>query len=80
MQSIVTKHTCTPIYASGDSMGDYEMVVAVLKKNGYALIQQGHAIDQQLLALEIAFEGRVRIQNVNLKTAKWQEEAYVRST
>nr|CCA28120.1 AlNc14C1222G12839 [Albugo laibachii Nc14] len=75
MKWIAKEYGCIFLYASGDSMGDYEMVHEVLEHKGYALIQQGLPLDKNLLDLakEKSYEGRVRIQNVNLEEAKWQK-------
>lgn len=67
----------TADFASGASMSDFEMINHVLKKGGFALLQQDGTLEEELINLVEATNKndknikQAHIQKVNWKGAKW---------
>ncbi|CCI50275.1 unnamed protein product [Albugo candida] len=77
-QKIEEKNDYKPVFATGDSKGDFHMLEHVLNKGGFALIiQKKENVDGELMKLIGIpdFKERIHIQRINSKNgATWAKE------
>lgn len=70
MQDIMKTHSCTAFFASGDSIGDYEILQFVLDNGGFVFVQKGLEFDEKL-NFGTGNPESVRIQEVTVQPPSW---------